>query len=99
MDYQHSQGLYTSGHCASAIASSDQASGMSAVPRTSANVLRGDHLMDGVHVHIRAIEYGEAGIAPLESEEEAGHAEQHDLGALVSALGALRRKTRAAAYH
>ena len=39
--------------------------------------------VDRLHVHISAIEHGEAGIAPLECEEEVGPAEQNDLGALL----------------
>ena len=34
-------------------------------------------------MHIRAIEHWEAGIGPLECEEQVGAAEQHDLGALL----------------
>jgi hypothetical protein len=42
-------------------------------------------LVDRRHVHIGAIEHGEAGIPSLEREEEVGPAEQNDLGALLSA--------------
>ena len=36
-------------------------------------------------MHVGAIEHREAGIAPLECEEEVGPAEQNDLGALLPA--------------
>ena len=44
-------------------------------------------LVNRLHMHVGAIEHGEARIAPLEREEEIGPAQQNDLGALLSAQG------------
>ena len=62
---------------------------MSAVERTPVGIKASRcpqrHLVHSLHVHIGAIEHGEAGIAPLEREEKIRAAEQNDLGALLPA--------------